>query len=91
MKIIEKLWEGQVLPIEVFGKENDEVRNSEAKLFAYIEKLKDIIGEDAVEALQRIANDCLNESSKQAFVDGFALGVGLTSEAIQKAEKLIIK
>ena len=87
-KTIEKLWEGQVNPVELFGKNNSRVRECEAELLERIEKLEKDIGESKTEHLLKIANDCLEIVSKNAFCDGFSLGLKMAVEAMMNAENM---
>ena len=85
-KSLEKLWEGQISPIELFEKNNSRLSELEALLLENLEKLEKLIGKSESERLLRIANNCIGEASKQAFADGFSLGLKITAESIFNAE-----
>ncbi len=87
-KIIEELWDGQVIPIEFSGKTNNELRMSEANLLEKIDALSKSIGLSESNELQQLANECLTLTAKQAFCDGFSLGTRITAEAFLTADQL---
>lgn len=89
-RIIEELWYGQVDPIEFFGKNNSELKISEAKAIEKIELLAKAIGETEAEMLQDLVNNYILLATKQAFSDGFSLGTKLTAEALLNADNCII-
>ncbi len=89
-KIIEEIWNGQIDPIEFFGKNNNDLKISEAKAIKRIESLATDIGEAEAEKLQSLVNDYITLATKQAFADGFSLGTKLTAEALLNADNCII-
>ena len=85
--IIEELWNGQIAPIEFFGKDNSDLKISETLLFEKINELGEKYDMDVFQQLEKMVNDCLVKTAKYAFCDGYALGTKITAESFLNSEK----
>jgi len=92
LKTMVELWNGSFSPVERLGKDNASIRKAEILLRRHLKRLGTSLGQEQAELFERYS-DCMNEylglMSEQAFCDGFSIGVKLTAEAMENAEKLL--
>lgn len=90
-KTISQLFNGNLIPIKNFGKNNSEIKYLEILLDRNIENLEQSLTENQKEVFSKYY-DCINEYLslliEQAFSDGFSVATKLLTEAISGAENL---
>ena len=84
-RIIAELWNGNIAPIENFGKKNAEMEGVVRLLTQNEEKLASVLTESQQTIFQKYSC-CVDEYAslvaEQAFHDGFCLASGLLIEAL---------
>ncbi len=91
-KTIEKLWFGDLAPIDDFGKNNQEIKRMERLMSDRLELIQEVLKEkhnDLYNEFYNILYDYILESTKQSFCEGFSFGTKLTAEAFIGAENNI--
>lgn len=94
INIIAEIWNGNIDPVRSLGENNSELKNLEDITYRKYEKLNKNLNKEQAEMF-KIYNDRITEYvcliSKQAFCDGFSLGARITSEALNDADKMVLK
>ena len=90
-KYIEKIWLGEISPVEYIKQPNREYREKELMLFGKMEEFEEMLNEEQNEVFQIISrrmNEFINVSEKQAFCQGFSLGTCITAESYINADNI---
>ena len=91
-KTIEKLWFGDLAPIDDFGKNNYELKRMERLMSDHLELIQEALKEKHNDLYNEFYNtmyDYILEATKQSFCEGFSFGTKLTSEAFICTENSI--
>lgn len=90
-KTIEKIWNGEITPVEFTKSSNPILLEKQEKMYDNIERFRDTIDEKQKGEFDRLV-ECVesyvSESAKNSFCDGFAIGTRLTSEAFIGSENI---
>lgn len=85
-KIIKKIWNGNIDPSSVVGKNNEEIKNVYRLIESNHHKLEAILGDEKNILLLEKYRDYNTEYSallaEQSFCDGFCLAIKIITEAI---------
>lgn len=90
-KYIEKIWTGEISPVEFAKQPDREYKEAEIKLFGKIEKFEKLLDakqKAEFQVLIKTLNNFINISEKQAFCQGYSLGACIMSESFINAENI---
>ena len=90
-KIIAKIWNGDLDPVQHLGEGNHKMSHLEYLIYQNHEIIEKGIDEDTKKDFKKY-NNCMSEYvsvvMEQAFCDGFCLGAKITAEALTGADKM---
>lgn len=85
-KTIEEIWNGNIDPSSVVGKNNEEIKNVYRLIESNHQRLETALGNEKNILLLEKYKDCYTEYSallaEQSFCDGFCLAIKIITEAI---------
>lgn len=86
---IDQLWNGELAPVQTFREHNPKLKELEALAQSSLKHFSGKL-EEPLQQIFSVYNDCISEYivevSRQAFCDGFSLGMKLLSEALWENE-----
>jgi len=88
---IEKLWFGQLAPIEAFGKNNPEIKRMERLMSDRLVRIQEALNgkhNDLYNEFYDVLYDYISEATKQSFCEGYFLATKITAEAFLGEEQL---
>ncbi len=89
---IAQLWNGNVDPLQRFGRNNAEIRETERLMENSHEEMENLFNQTEKESFKKysaLVDEYLMLNSEQAFCDGFSLGVKLVTEALISVDEIL--